>query len=219
MRSILDSNVHLYEVEGTSDELDVPIKECFPHPKLTSVNAINWARIMIQIAHHVYLYLTCCQSEDEKAQTEQQEQLLEVVIPTGAAGNLTAALYAYSMGLPIRVHVSTNINDCVTQLLANGVLELDRHVTLTAANAMDVGHPYNVERILYLFSNQNAELINLIMNTIGKVQIPLQVMEALSKVVIGAECIDDTVIYETVKECWKNNHYLVSRPILHGSLN
>jgi len=49
MRSITDSNVHLFEVEGTSDELDVPIKECFPSEGLACVNAINWARIMIQV--------------------------------------------------------------------------------------------------------------------------------------------------------------------------
>jgi threonine synthase len=50
MRSILDPNVHLYEVEGTSDELDVPIKENFPGPGIACVNAINWARIMVQVS-------------------------------------------------------------------------------------------------------------------------------------------------------------------------
>jgi threonine synthase len=45
----MESNVHLFEVEGTSDELDVSIKECFPADGLACVNAINWARIMIQV--------------------------------------------------------------------------------------------------------------------------------------------------------------------------
>jgi len=52
MRSMPDSNIHLYEVEGTSDDLDIPIKECFPGNGLASVNAINWARVMIQVCKH-----------------------------------------------------------------------------------------------------------------------------------------------------------------------
>ena len=49
MRSIMEPNVHLFEVEGTSNELDVPIKQCFPADGVTCVNAINWARIMVQV--------------------------------------------------------------------------------------------------------------------------------------------------------------------------
>jgi len=49
MRSGTEENVHLFEVEGTCDELDEPIGQCFPDPTLTCMNSINWARVMIQV--------------------------------------------------------------------------------------------------------------------------------------------------------------------------
>jgi len=49
MRSVADSNTHLYEVEGSADEIDVLIKKCYHAHGLASINAINWARVMIQV--------------------------------------------------------------------------------------------------------------------------------------------------------------------------
>lgn len=72
-------------VEGDSDELDVPIKECFQDQKFTqahqlgSFNSLQWGRIMLQIAQYIYVYLQCCgEIGDEVC----------VVVPTGAAGSL-----------------------------------------------------------------------------------------------------------------------------------
>jgi threonine synthase len=50
LKSSTQDNVHLYQVEGTSDDLDIPIAKCFPDPRLTSINSINWARILIQVS-------------------------------------------------------------------------------------------------------------------------------------------------------------------------
>ena len=57
MVTVQDENVHLFEVEGTSDDLDVPIKQSFPQAGLTSINSINWARIMIQVKLTINLFL------------------------------------------------------------------------------------------------------------------------------------------------------------------
>ena len=51
-----DENVHCYAVDGTSDDLDVPIKAVFSEPEyvaehsLCSINSINWARILVQVS-------------------------------------------------------------------------------------------------------------------------------------------------------------------------
>ena len=50
-------------VDGTSDDLDEPVKRCFldvefsKEHHLMSLNSINWARIMLQIVHYFYAYL------------------------------------------------------------------------------------------------------------------------------------------------------------------
>ena len=49
-------------MEGSSDDLDLPIREVFKDTEfvkrynLSSINSINWARILVQIAHYFYAY-------------------------------------------------------------------------------------------------------------------------------------------------------------------
>lgn len=53
MTSYLEKNVHVYAVDGSSDDLDVPIKECFPRDNVTSINSISWTRVMIQVSEQL----------------------------------------------------------------------------------------------------------------------------------------------------------------------
>ncbi|KAK4301443.1 hypothetical protein Pmani_026401 [Petrolisthes manimaculis] len=84
----------LFAVEGTSDEL---IKKCFhdeafvANHNLISINSINWGRVMVQVAHYFYSYFRLC---------GQVGEAVQLVVPTGAAGNITAGCIAQKMGLP-----------------------------------------------------------------------------------------------------------------------
>lgn len=76
-------------MEGNSDELDKPIKAVFADVafvkkyNLMSLNSINWARILVQMAHHFFAYFQCAPSLEMHSLPP-----VEVVVPTGAAGNL-----------------------------------------------------------------------------------------------------------------------------------
>ncbi|ROT85921.1 threonine synthase-like 2 [Penaeus vannamei] len=91
MTTVIEDNVHVYCVDGTSDELDEPIKRCFADEefvakhRLISINSINWGRIMAQVAHYFYTYYQLCSFVG---------QPLKVVVPTGAAGNITGKLFS-----------------------------------------------------------------------------------------------------------------------------
>lgn len=50
MTSYVEENIHVFAVEGSSDDLDVPIKQCFPRDNVTSINSISWTRVMIQVS-------------------------------------------------------------------------------------------------------------------------------------------------------------------------
>lgn len=86
MTTVLDKNVHVFCGEGTSDDLDIPLKNCLTNPELVkkhglcSINSINWARIMIQIVHYFYTYFQASCSIGDK---------VKIVVPTGGAGNIT----------------------------------------------------------------------------------------------------------------------------------
>eukprot|EP00105_Crassostrea_gigas_P042287 XP_019926435.1 PREDICTED: LOW QUALITY PROTEIN: threonine synthase-like 2 [Crassostrea gigas] len=63
MTTVIEDNVHVFRVDGSVDDLDAPIKQCFrdhaftKRHNLSSINSINWARIMVQTVHHIYAYL------------------------------------------------------------------------------------------------------------------------------------------------------------------
>lgn len=76
-------------MEGNSDELDEPIKAVFADVpfvqkhNLMSLNSINWSRVLVQMAHHFFAYFQCAPSLDT-----HPLPAVEVVVPTGAGGNL-----------------------------------------------------------------------------------------------------------------------------------
>jgi len=79
-----------------------------------------------------------------------------VSVPSGNFGNLTAGLMARHAGALIdRFVAATNVNDVVPIYLSTGRFE-PRPPISTLANAMDVGHPSNFERMKWLYGD-NAE--------------------------------------------------------------
>lgn len=90
MTTVLEDNVHNFAVDGSSDDLDVPIKAVFAEPdyvakhNLCSINSINWARILVQISHYFYCYFQLA---------EKIGGPVEIVVPTGACGNIACKLF------------------------------------------------------------------------------------------------------------------------------
>lgn len=78
--------------DGSSDEIDIPLRHLFADQELVkshslmSLNSVNWSRIMIQLAHFIYAYLKM--SGLEQTVTGAPLPVLEVVVPTGGAGNI-----------------------------------------------------------------------------------------------------------------------------------
>lgn len=51
-----------------------------------SLNSLNWSRIMVQLAHFLYAYLQLSGIQNTEGDVLPS---LEVVVPTGGAGNIT----------------------------------------------------------------------------------------------------------------------------------
>lgn len=146
----LGQNITALEVDGTFDDCQALVKSAFmdkelnAHMKLTSANSINVARFLPQSFYYFNAY----------AQLDRLEKADELVIsvPSGNFGNITAGLFAYWMGLPIKRFIAANNqNDVFLEYLESGVYS-PRPSIPTIANAMDVGDPSNFARILDLFS-------------------------------------------------------------------
>ena len=145
----LDENITAIEVDGSFDDCQNLVKKAFLDIKLnktinlSSANSINIARLIPQSFYYIYSYM---QLKNKKIPTIFS-------VPSGNFGNITAGLMSKNMGLPINKFIaSTNINDVVPKYLETGKL-LPQPSKKTISNAMDVGNPSNIERIIDLFKN------------------------------------------------------------------
>nr|XP_032806182.1 threonine synthase-like 2 isoform X5 [Petromyzon marinus] len=100
MTTAMEENVHVFTVEGSSDDLDEPIRRLFADSEFSSrhgvisINSINWGRVLVQVAHHFYAYFRCTDGGGGGGGAEVEEEempTVEVVVPTGAAGNAAVA--------------------------------------------------------------------------------------------------------------------------------
>jgi threonine synthase len=142
----LGGNVTAVSVNGTFDDCQRLAKEAFADERLrtrvrlTSANSINIGRLLPQSFYFAYTAL-------------QSSRPVVFSVPSGNFGNLTAGLLTWKLGAPIRQFVAaTTINDTVARYLETGRYE-PRPAVATLANAMDVGHPSNVERMRWLFGD------------------------------------------------------------------
>jgi threonine synthase len=145
----LGDNVEAVAVEGTFDDCQRMVKECFSDPSLsarhglTSANSINVARLLPQAVYYL-----------EAARRFREP--VHFVVPSGNLGNLCAGLIASKGGMPHAGFTAAfNRNHGVADLLQGGPFET-RDSIRTLSNAMDVGNPSNLERIQWLYKSDDA---------------------------------------------------------------
>ncbi|CAK9299041.1 unnamed protein product [Gordionus sp. m RMFG-2023] len=336
MTTVLDPNIHIFKVEGTCDDLDVPIHKCFQDPSLTDnpnftlccINSINLVRVLVQIVHHVYAYIKVssvdwCPYQNKKSQimdiesdmysstyqhldlaglgsedlssaspnspvttfsTPQfnfefskkndplvmnidkhsisnfeedkeridisgdqdnvglrqkkevkiddkggqsarkeayrtqwkatgpsSENIVEIVVPSGAGGDAMGACLAIQMGIPLKITMAVNANDVIARTINRGDFSSQKPFQQTLSVSMDIQCPFNMERIFYIYSKRNADLTAKIMNDFEKyhnVSIPPDLLNEIQKDLRGYAC-DDEVVRRTILRCWKDDDYIL----------
>jgi threonine synthase len=140
-------SVRAFAVRGDFDDCQRIVKTAFANRDwaaakgLLSANSINLGRLLPQTVYYAAASLWYLREIGARP---------GFVVPTGNLGNAVAAFWAREMGLPLReIVLATNANDAITEYFASGSWE--PHPTIaTLANAMDVGNPNNMERLLDL---------------------------------------------------------------------
>ena len=181
----LGQNIIAVEVDGTFDDCQTLVKSAFldaelnQKHRLTSANSINVARFLPQAFYYFYAY----------AQMKQmgKAQQWVVCVPSGNFGNITAALFAHRMGLPVKRFIAANnANDVFYKYLQTGAYEPQPSIP-TIANAMDVGNPSNFARIGELYE---------------------QSYEKIRKDISGY-AFSDVEIAETIRICYEETGYIL----------
>jgi threonine synthase len=156
----LHENIQILSLDGKFDDCQYLVKQAFNDPELTylnlsSANSINIGRLLPQTVYYIYAYSKLCDiSKDEK---------IIFSVPSGNFGDLMGGLLAREMGLPVQKFVvATNINDEVPVYLASGEYKTIVPSRNSISNAMNVGHPSNMARIVSLYGgrmNENGEIL------------------------------------------------------------
>ena len=164
MTTVSEGNVHNIALEGTFDDCQGLVKAMFNHSafrvnlKLSSVNSINWARIMAQIVY----YFTSASS------LGAPDRLMRFCVPTGNFGDIYAGFAAGKMGLPIdNLTIATNMNDILERTVKTGLYEV-RGVTPTVSPSMDIQVSSNFERLLFDVHGRDSESIVQLMSSLSQ---------------------------------------------------
>uniref|UniRef100_A0A7S4MDZ6 Threonine synthase n=1 Tax=Vannella robusta TaxID=1487602 RepID=A0A7S4MDZ6_9EUKA len=165
MATNTSDNIHCIRFDGCSDDVDVVVSRLFQTEslkpfRLTTLNSVNIGRILMQTVHFIFSYVQCFATKIlQSAKDGKPLPPVRFCIPTGGLGNGSSCYLAKCMGLPVeRIIMAVNENDTISRTLATGTFKME-DVKVTNAPAMDICNPYNIERLLYLMSNRNAELV------------------------------------------------------------
>merc|ERR1712137_55471 len=165
MATSVAENIHCIRFDGSSDDADVVMNQLFADKslaqfRLTTMNSINIARVLMQIVHFVYGYVQCFASGiQDSIKNETDLPRVRYCIPTGGLGNGSSCTLTRMMGIPIdKIILAVNENDTLARLFQDGKFAPGA-TRVTNAPAMDISNPYNLERIVYLISDRNPEVV------------------------------------------------------------
>ncbi|MBI4705318.1 MAG: threonine synthase [Deltaproteobacteria bacterium] len=199
----IGGNVCTLAVEGKFDDCQAMAKRAFSDPRLaevrlTSANSINIGRLLPQSVYYVYAYLRL-------ADVAAGEPVV-FSVPSGNFGDLCGGLLALRAGLPVRRFVvATNANDEVPRFFATGRYEKIVPSRVCLSNAMNVGHPSNLARVVDLYGGH--------MDEAGTLHRPPDMTRLRHD--MWAVSIDDEETRSTIAAAWREKRVLLEP---HGAV-
>lgn len=207
MTTVTAANVHNVAVEGTFDDCQRVVKGLLADPALrrdlnvTSVNSINWVRIMAQVAYYFAAALAM----------GAPDRPVSFAVPTGNFGNILAAYVARRMGLPVeRLITGTNRNNAVVRFLETGRLSTEA-VVPTITPAMDIQVPSNLERLLFDLLGRDGEAMTNMMSRFaerGELEMDKALLDPVREFVSG-RWFDEAAIRQTMADVFGEQALLV----------
>ncbi|WP_027009010.1 threonine synthase [Conchiformibius kuhniae] len=159
MYSLQDGNIINLAVDGTFDDCqdivkavqnDAGFKQKYA---ISTVNSINWGRIVAQVVYYFYGYFRA---------TAHNGESVSFCVPSGNFGNVCAGHVAKQMGLPInRLMVATNENDVLDQFFRTGEYRPrgTAQTFVTSSPSMDISKASNFERFVFDLTGRDAEAV------------------------------------------------------------
>ena len=210
-------NTCVIGIDGNFDDAQTGVKKMFTDAQLeremgaknmqfSSANSINIGRLVPQIVYYVYAY---CKLLKEGRITEGEE--INFAVPTGNFGNILAAYYAKSMGLPVhKLICASNVNKVLTDFFQTGTYDKNRDFILTTSPSMDILVSSNLERLVYYITGENADQVAEYMHRLslnGSYEITGEMQEKLSAFYAGFATEEEDAF--AIKNTFEQDGYLI----------
>lgn len=210
------NNVCVCAVKGNFDDAQTGVKNIFDEcekndllPKgirLSSANSINIGRLAPQIVYYFKSYADLVASGEIA-----KGDLVNFVVPTGNFGDILAGYFAKNLGLPVDTLVcASNANNVLTEFIKTGRYNRKREFYKTSSPSMDILVSSNLERLLYLLSDCDAELVAKYMSelkTVGEYTVNSDILSKLQNE-FWAEYCGDSETFDTIKGVYEKYGYL-----------
>jgi threonine synthase len=153
LMTTLAENVRTIAIDGKFDDCQAMVKRAFADPALkhiplSSANSINIGRLLPQSVYYFYA----------ASRLARPGEPMVFSVPSGNFGDMMGAVVAGQMGLPVRkLIVPVNSNDAFPRFLETGVYRKIEPSRNSVSNAMNVGHPSNLARLVSIYGGRMDE--------------------------------------------------------------
>ena len=153
LMTTLKDNVRTIAIDGKFDDCQAMVKHAFADPDLahialSSANSINIGRLLPQSVYYFYA----------ASRLAKPGEPIAFSVPSGNFGDMMGAVVAREMGLPVKkIIASVNDNDAFPKFLATGNYQKICPSRNSLSNAMNVGHPSNLARLVAVYGGQMDE--------------------------------------------------------------
>ena len=207
------NNVTVCAVRGNFDDAQTGVKNIFaacqgqtPNYSLSSANSINIGRLAPQVMYYFKAYRDLM----DRGEIQLGDQV-NYAVPTGNFGDILAGYLAKLLGLPVGMLIcASTANNVLTDFITTGTYDKRRPLHKTTSPSMDILVSSNLERLLYLMSGCDTELVAGLMNdlnTQGCYSVPECMLQAIRKE-FWAGCCGDEGAREIIGKVWKEHNYL-----------
>ena len=210
-------NTSVVGIYGNFDDAQTGVKNIFNDKEMkeklagagfqfSSANSINIGRLVPQIAYYVYAYLKLMESGEI-----QEDEQINVVVPTGNFGNILAAYYAKEMGIPIaRFICASNENKVLYDFFQTAWYDRNRDFHQTNSPSMDILISSNLERLIYKIAGNDTEKNRTLMEQLskeGKYEITEEMKEKLQE--FYGNYADEEETAKTIQQVYEETGYVL----------
>ena len=201
LMTTLRDNVRTVAIDGKFDDCQAMVKQAFSDPALkhihlSSANSINIGRLLPQSVYYFYA----------ASRLAKPGEPVVFSVPSGNFGDMMGCVVAKQMGLPVKkIIASVNDNDAFPKFLASGHYEKISPSRNSVSNAMNVGHPSNLARLVAVYGGQ--------MDETGKIN-RMPDLAAMRRDLFSGS-ISDQRTRETIREVWNKYQLLLEA---HGAV-